>query len=87
MFLGGIKGNIDAKWVKQLQYRREWHNLMLLAWNVSGSIVKQNGWKNKITWLTQTALSRSFFLFHTTYIEGIKEFFKGLFFHSRHVLY
>ena len=31
MFLGGIKGNIDPKWVKQQQYRREWHNLMLLA--------------------------------------------------------
>ena len=31
MFLGGAKGNIDPKWVKQQQYRREWHNLMLLA--------------------------------------------------------
>ena len=31
MFLGGTKGNIDLKWVKQQQYRREWHNLMLLA--------------------------------------------------------
>ena len=31
MFLGGTKGNIDPKWVKQQQYRREWHNLMLLA--------------------------------------------------------
>ena len=31
MFLGDTKGNIDPKWVKQQQYRREWHNLMLLA--------------------------------------------------------
>ena len=31
MFSGGIKGNIDPKWVKQLQYQRERHNLMLLA--------------------------------------------------------
>ena len=22
----GTKGNIDPKWVKQQQYRREWHN-------------------------------------------------------------
>ena len=26
-----IKGNIDPKWAKQLQYRRERHNLMVLA--------------------------------------------------------
>ena len=31
MFLGGTKGNIYLKWLKQQQYRREWHNLMLLA--------------------------------------------------------
>ena len=31
MFLGGTRGNIDPKWVKQQQYRRELHNLMLLA--------------------------------------------------------
>ena len=31
MFLGGPKGNTDPKWAKQQQYRREWHNLMLLA--------------------------------------------------------
>ena len=31
MFSGDIKGNIDPKWVKKLQYRRERHNLMLLA--------------------------------------------------------
>ena len=30
-FLEGAKWNIDPKWVKQQQYRREWHNLMLLA--------------------------------------------------------
>ena len=30
-FLGGTKGNIYQKWLKQRQYRREWHNLMLLA--------------------------------------------------------
>ena len=27
------------------------------AWNASSSIVKQNYFKNKTTWLTQTALS------------------------------
>ena len=31
MFSGSRKGNIDPKWVKQQQYRREWHNLILLA--------------------------------------------------------
>ena len=31
MYLRGTNGNIDPKWVKQQQYRREWHNLMLLA--------------------------------------------------------
>ena len=31
MFLGGTKGNIDPKCVKQQQYRREWHNVMLLT--------------------------------------------------------
>ena len=31
MFLGDAKGNIDPKWVKQQQHRREWHNLTLLA--------------------------------------------------------
>ena len=31
MFPGGTKGNIDPKWVKQQQYRRERHNLMFLA--------------------------------------------------------
>ena len=87
MFSGGIKGNIDPKWVKQLQYQRERHNLILFAWNASGSLVKQNDCKNKTTWLTQTALSKSFSLFHTTYIEDIKEFFKGLFFRSKLVLY
>ena len=29
MFLGGAKGNTDPKWVKQRQYWREWHHLML----------------------------------------------------------
>ena len=28
LFLGSIKGNIDLKWVKQLQYWQEWHNLI-----------------------------------------------------------
>ena len=28
-FLSGTKGNLDPKWVKQQQYRREWHNLIL----------------------------------------------------------
>ena len=31
MFLRSTKGNIDPKWVKQQQYWREWHILMLLA--------------------------------------------------------
>ena len=31
MFLGVTKGNIDRKLVKQQQYQREWHNLMLFA--------------------------------------------------------
>ena len=31
MFPGGTKGNIDTKWVKQQQYRRERHSLMLLT--------------------------------------------------------
>ena len=31
MFLADTKENIDPKWAKQQQYRREWHNLMLLA--------------------------------------------------------
>ena len=31
MLLGGTKGNIDPKWVKQQQYQSECHNLMLLA--------------------------------------------------------
>ena len=31
MFPGGTKGNIDPKWVKQQQYRREQHNLIFLA--------------------------------------------------------
>ena len=87
MFLGGKKENIDPKWVKQQQYRREWHNLMLLAWSASSSIVKQNDIKNRIIWLTQTALSKSFFLFHTTYTEDIKKIFKELFFCSKRVLY
>ena len=61
-FSGGIKGNIDPKWVKQQQYRRERQNLMLLAWNACSSIVKQKYFKNKTTWLTQIALSKSFSL-------------------------
>ena len=48
---------------------------MLLAWNAGSPIVKQNGCKNKTTWLTQTALSKSFSLFHTAYIADIKEFY------------
>ena len=40
-FYGLQEGNLDPKWVKQLQYRRDWYNLMLLAWNASSSIVKQ----------------------------------------------
>ena len=40
MFSAGIKRNIDAKWVKQLQYQRQRNNLILLAWKSSGSIVR-----------------------------------------------
>ena len=79
MFSGSIKGNIDLKWVKQLQYQREPNNLILLAWNASTSIVKQNDCKNKTIWLTQTVLSKSFSLFHTTYIEDIKGILKDFF--------
>ena len=86
MFSGSAKGNIDPKRVKQQKYRRERHNVMLLAWNASSSIVKQNDCKNKKTWLTQLALSKPFSLFHFTYIEDIKEFFKGLFFRSKLIL-
>ena len=35
MLLGGVKREIKPKWVKQLEYRRELCNLMLLAWNAS----------------------------------------------------
>ena len=49
MFSGGAKGNTNPKWVKQQQYRRERHNLMLLVRNVSISIVKQNDSKNRRT--------------------------------------
>ena len=31
MFFEGTRGNTDPKLVKQQQYRREWHNLVLLA--------------------------------------------------------
>ena len=31
MFSGSIKGDIDPKWAKQLQYWRERRNLILLA--------------------------------------------------------
>ena len=60
---------------------------MFFAWNASSSGVKQNDCKSKTPWLTQTALSKSFPLFNTTYIEDIKEFFKRLFFRSKLVLY
>ena len=43
---------------------------MLSVWNASSSIVKQNDRK------TQIALSKSFSLFDTTYIEDIKNFLK-----------
>ena len=70
---------------QETKKRREWHSLMLLAWHASSSIVKQNGCKNKTTWLTQTALCESFFLFHTTYIipltlKTLKNFLKDYFF-------
>ena len=72
MFSGGIKKNINSKWVKQLQYRLERHSSKLLDWNAISSIVKQNGCMNETTSLTQTALYKLFSLFHTTYIKHIK---------------
>ena len=82
----GHKREYWPEWVKQLQYRRERHNLMLFAWNASGSIVKQNDCKNKTTWLTETALSKSFSLIHATHIEDIKEILRGLFFRLKLLL-
>ena len=73
MFSGVIKGNIA-----------QFHVVSL---NASSSIVKQNDCKNKTTLLTQIALSKSFSLFHTTYIEDINEFFKGLFFRLKLALH
>ena len=49
MFSVGTKGNIDPKWVRQQQYRRERENLILLARNAISSIVKQNDCTNKTT--------------------------------------
>ena len=60
---------------------------MLLVRDASGSLEEQNGSKNKTTWLTQTALNKSFSLFYITCIEDIKGFFNGLFFSSKLVLY
>ena len=57
------------------------------AWNASSSIVKQNDCKKKTTWLTQAALSKSSSLFHTTNIEDVKEYFKGLLLRSKLALY
>ena len=85
LFLVHTEGNIDPKWVTQQQYRQERHNLMLLVWNVSSLIVNQNNCKNKTTWITNKALSKSFSLFHTTYIEDIKDLLKGLLFCSKPV--
>ena len=80
MFSGDIKGNINPKWVTQLQYRRERHNLILFAWNASGSIVKQNDCKNKTTWLTQTALPKYFLYFMPLTLKTLKNFLKDHFF-------
>ena len=82
MFPGSTKGNIDLKWVKQQQYQRKWHDLMLLAWNASSSIVKQNDCKNK-TWLTQTTLPKSFFYVIPL---ALKNFWKDYFF-VQHLFY
>ena len=49
---------------------------MLLAWNASTSIVKQNNCKNKTTWLIQTALSK--YLIDTIYIEIVFKFSKNV---------
>ena len=80
MFSGSIKGNIDPKWVNQLQYRRERHNLMLLAWNASSLIIKQNDCKNKTTWLKP----KQFYLNLSCYFIPVtlktKKFLKEYFF-------
>ena len=55
---------------------------MLLTWNGS----ENNGCENKTLWLIKTGMSKSFFLFHITYIGDIKGFFKGLSFRSTLVL-
>ena len=83
MFLGDMKRNIDPEWVKQLQYRRQRDNLILLSGNASSSIVKQNDCKNKITWLTQKVLPKSFSLFYAICMEDIEEIFRGSFFRSK----
>ena len=57
------------------------------VWNAISLIEKQDDFKNKTTWLTQTALSKSCFLFRTTYIEDIKEIFKELLLRSKLALY
>ena len=73
IFSGGIKENIAQFHVASL--------------NAISSIVKRNDCKNKTTWLTQITFSKSFSLFHNTYIEDINEFFKGLFFRLTLALY
>ena len=52
----------------------------MLAWNASSSIVKQNYCKNKTIWLTQTALSKSFYLYHTLAFKTLNNFLKDHFF-------
>ena len=69
-----IKGNTDEMG-STTWHRPEQHSLMLLVWNASSSMIKQNRCKNKIIWLTQTVLFKSFYLFHINYIEDIKEYF------------
>ena len=86
MFSEGTKENIEPNWVKQQQYWRERHNVMVLAWNASSSTVKQNDCKNKKTWLTkQLCLNLSLYFtplsyLIITYIEDIKEFLKDYIF-------
>ena len=72
MFSGGIKWNIEPKWVKEQQYRQERHNFMLLA---CSSVVKQNDCKNK------TTLSKYFFFyFMPLTLKTSKNFSKDYFF-------
>ena len=73
----------ESSWKKRLNN----HNVResgtiwyCLAETVKVQSRKQSDCKNKTTWLIQTTLSKSFSLFHTTYIETLKNLLKDYFF-------